>query len=159
MRLTMRTNLAMRILMHCAVRTPEKIRSADVARVCNASVHHVAQVVHRLETKGFLKTTRGRGGGMTLARPATGISVGEVFREFESAVPFTECFNAETNTCPLSVACHLRGLLCNVLEGFYQELDKVTLAELVDGNTSLEALFSPPVAPTQGTSAETGPLI
>ncbi len=146
MRLTMRTNLAMRILMHCAVCAPDKIRSADVARICNASVHHVAQVVHRLEVKGFLITVRGRRGGIALARSASEISVGSVFREFEYEVPFTECFSPESNTCPLAGACNLRGLLCHVLEGFYRELDKVALADLVDGNTSLKALFLPPVA-------------
>lgn len=142
MRLTMRTNLAMRALMHCAVRAPEMLRTADVARACNASFHHLAAVVHALEATGFLHTARGRKGGISLARPAAQISVGQVFRLFEADVPFAECLDPAHNTCPLIDACRLQGLMCRALAAFYAELDAVTLQDLVAGNTGLERLFA-----------------
>ncbi|MBI1417526.1 MAG: Rrf2 family transcriptional regulator [Limimaricola sp.] len=142
MRLTMRTNLAMRALMHCAVQAPEMLRTADVARACNASFHHLAAVVHGLEAAGFLNTARGRKGGIALARPAAEISVGQVFRIFEAEVPFAECLDPAHNTCPLIAVCRLQGVLCRALDAFYAELDRVTLQDLVDGNTGLARLFA-----------------
>ena len=141
MRLTLRTNLAMRTLMHCAVTYPNSLRTADVARACNASFHHVAQVVNQLESVGYLITSRGRGGGIVLAREADEISIGTVFRLFEAELPFAECMDAERNTCPLCSACRLKGILCDALTAFYATLDKYTVQDLITGNTALEGIF------------------
>lgn len=142
MRLTVRSNLAMRILMDCAVNAPRMVNAARIAARCNASPHHVAQVVSRLADAGMLATTRGRGGGLGLAQSAQSIRVGGVLRLFESPVPFTECMDAATNTCPLTAACRLRPVFCDALDRFYRDLDAVTLADLVDGNDALQAVLA-----------------
>jgi|JI8StandDraft_2_1071088.scaffolds.fasta_scaffold16144_2 Rrf2 family nitric oxide-sensitive transcriptional repressor len=141
MRLTTRTNLAMRTLMHAAVRHPAGLRTADVARACKASFHHVAQIVNLLENAGWLRTARGRGGGLVLAVPAESIRVGAVFRLLEAEMPFAECLDSARNSCPLDGACRLKGLLCEALGAFYATLDRHTLADLVAGNTALAAVF------------------
>lgn len=142
MRLTVRTNLAMRVLMYCAVNRESLTRSGDVAAACNASVHHVAQVVNQLSARGFLKTHRGRTGGVELAREPDAITVGEVFSLFEGDLPLTECFDDAGNTCPLTQSCRLRDALIDAIGAFYRALDKVTLEELVDDNLDLEMAFS-----------------
>lgn len=142
MRLTTRTNLAMRVLMFCAVNPGRIVRKHEIAEACNASENHLAQVVNTLGQLGFVETLRGRAGGMQLARPMGAIRVGEVFRAFETGVPFAECFDAEHNTCPLTACCRLRQALAAALEAFYAALDGLTLAELVEGNTQLEHLLA-----------------
>lgn len=141
MRLTMRTNLAMRTLMHCAVRAPHHLRTADVAQACNASFHHVAQVVNKLESEGFLHTVRGRGGGISLAKSADDICIGTIFRLFEADLPFAECMDQERNSCPLCGACRLQGILCEALGAFYGTLDRYTLSDLVARNDALAMVF------------------
>ncbi|SEA10235.1 RrF2 family transcriptional regulator [Rubrimonas cliftonensis] len=155
MRLTMRSNLAMRTLMQCAVNVDRTVQARDVASACNASVNHVAQVVSRLAEAGLLATARGRGGGLRLARPAREISVGAVLRRFEADVPFAECMAATGNTCPLPAACRLRGALSRALEAFYCELDRLTLADLVDDNAALAALLALPQRDAPGCAAGT----
>jgi len=142
MRLTTRTNLAMRVLMFCAVNPGRIVRKHEIAEACNASENHLAQVVNTLGQLGFVETLRGRSGGMQLARPMDEIRVGDVFRAFETGVPFAECFDAENNTCPLAACCRLRQALVAALEAFYHALDDLTLNELVDGNTQLEHLLA-----------------
>ena len=44
----------MRVLMYCAVHPNELVRAGEVASACNASVHHIAQVVNRLREAGVL---------------------------------------------------------------------------------------------------------
>ncbi|MEP1768364.1 MAG: Rrf2 family transcriptional regulator [Sulfitobacter sp.] len=141
MRLTIRTNLAARILMACAVNDNATIRTAEIAAKCNASSHHLLQVVNRLRAQGFVATTRGRYGGIQLARAMHEISIGDVFRTFESTTPFAECFDQQSNTCPLSSTCRLRSYISRALEAFYLELDQVTLADLVEGNCGLASLL------------------
>ncbi len=142
MRLTIRTNLAARVLMYCAVNASELVRTCDIARDCNASLNHVARVVQQLQADGFIETVRGRAGGLRLARPADRISIGAVFRLFETDIPFAECFDPDNNTCPLTGVCRLRSYVTRALEAFYHELDMVTLDDLVRGNCGLVELLS-----------------
>ena len=144
MRLTMRTNLAMRTLMFCAVNTGRIVRKQEVAAVCNASENHLAQVIHKLSQAGFITTIRGRTGGLQLRRDAAMIGVGEVVRAFEASVPFTECMEVNPTgapNCPLIAVCRLKCTFANALAAFYGTLDKVTLADMVDGNTDLSRLL------------------
>ena len=141
MRLTTRTNLAMRTLMFCAVNPGKIVRKHEVATSCGASENHLAQVIHLLARKGFIKTQRGRSGGLMLARAPEEIGVGEVFRAFEAVLPFTECTEETQATCPLASVCRLKCVLQEALAAFYARLDRSTLADLVQDNTELEQLL------------------
>lgn len=144
MRLTTKTNLAARVLMACALNRGKTLRTAEIAQVSNASLNHLLQVVNGLQAHGFVETLRGRHGGLRLARPPEQISMGSVFRVFEASYPFAECFDRESNTCPLSTECRLRGYIARAVEAFYHELDMVTLDDLTRGNCGLEALLTVP---------------
>jgi Rrf2 family nitric oxide-sensitive transcriptional repressor len=142
MRLTTRTNLAARVLMFCAVNPGRMVRAADIAQACNASGNHLAQVIHRLQTTGFVATQRGRTGGLHLARPPEDISIGQLFRTFESGVPFAECFDPVSNTCPLATDCRLHSHIARAVESFYGALDSITLRDLVQDNCGLATLLT-----------------
>lgn len=148
MRLTTRTNLAARTLMFCAVNPDRLVRTSDIAARCNASLNHVAHVVKSLQAEGFVETLRGRTGGVRLARSADRICIGDVFRLFEADIPFAECFDPVTNTCPLSGTCRLRSYVERALNAFYHELDMITLEDLTRGNCGLEDLLR--LHPTAG---------
>lgn len=141
MRLTTRTNLAMRTLMFCAVNPGRIVRKHEVAEACATSENHLAQVIHLLAQKGYLRTIRGRAGGLMLGRLPEKITVGQVFRDFESVLPFTECFTGEENLCPIAGACRLKCVIADALGAFYAQLDRVTLADLVEGNGDLQTLL------------------
>ncbi|SIQ43972.1 transcriptional regulator, BadM/Rrf2 family [Rhizobium sp. RU35A] len=142
MRLTIRTNLAMRILMVCAVNADLTVRTADIAEKCNASLNHLLHVVSVLQAHGLIETLRGRSGGLRLARPSGEIVIGRVLRLFENGVPLAECFDPDSNTCPLAPHCRLRGFLVGAVNAFYREMDRVTLEDLVSANCGLETLLS-----------------
>lgn len=141
MRLTMRTNLAMRVLMHCGVNAGRIVRKHEIADACNASENHLAQVINTLGQMGLIETQRGRAGGIRIARPLTELRVGAVFRAFEMGVPFAECFDPMANSCPLSACCRLREALAAAVEAFYASLDAITLEDLVRGNSGLDHLL------------------
>ena len=141
MRLTIRTNLAMRTLMYCAANPDQIVQKRDVALACGASENHLAQVIHLLARNGFLTTLRGRSGGLRLARAPQDITVGQVFRLFESVLPFTDCAEA-SSTCTLAAACRLKCVLAEAVEGFYARLDQSRLSDLVSDNAALHRLLS-----------------
>lgn len=142
MRLTIRTELAMRTLMFCAANEDRLVRKREIAEACDASENHLAQVIHILGQRGFLTTLRGRAGGLRLARAPEEIGVGQVFRSLEAEVPFAECFaEAEGKSCPLKPFCRLHCLMEEALEAFYGRLDQVSLADLMADNEGLKTLF------------------
>ena len=141
MRLTVRTNLAMRALMFCAINADRTVRKAEIAEACNSSENHLGVVINMLGQTGFIETTRGRNGGIRLKVAPESLSVGQVFRVFEANVPFAECFAGSDNHCPLTASCRLRAKLSLALEAFYATLDDVTLADLVEDNAGLTTLL------------------
>ncbi|RYH12098.1 Rrf2 family transcriptional regulator [Tropicimonas sp. IMCC6043] len=141
MRLTVRTNLAMRALMFCAINSDRIVRKAEIAEACNSSENHLGVVINMLGQTGFIETARGRNGGIRLKVAPEALSVGQVFRVFEANVPFAECFAGSDNHCPLTASCRLRGQLSVALEAFYAALDKVTLADLIQDNSGLRTLL------------------
>lgn len=143
MRITKRTNLAIRVLMFSGANAGRLVTKSEIAARCNTSENHLAQVINTLGQLGYLHTQRGRNGGITLARPMERIVIGEVFRALESGVPLAECFADVDNTCPLVEACRLRLAIADAAEAFYAHLDKVTLDALVCGNDPLLAILAP----------------
>ena len=144
MRLTIRSSLAMRALMFCAVHEGRIVRKRDIALACGASENHLGQVIHRLSQLGYLHTIRGRAGGVRLARHMDDVRVGQVLRLFEARLPFAPCFADGGRSCPLSPACRLRPALEAAMSSFYDALVPVTLRDLVEGNDGLQDILSAP---------------
>lgn len=143
MRVTKRTNIAMRVLMFCGANTGRLVTKSEIAKCCNASENHLAQVINQLAQLGFLHTQRGRNGGLSLGRPADQIRIGDVFRVLEAPVPLAECFADVDNTCPLTEACRLRTALTDAVEAFYRSLDPITLDALICRNDALMQILNP----------------
>lgn len=127
--------------MYCAANTDRLVRKSDIAIKCNASENHLAQVIHQLAQLGYLYTQRGRNGGLSLARPATEIEIGEVFRAIEGPVPLAECFADSDDSCPLTSVCRLRDALTAAAEAFFSHMDGISLDDLVCGNAPLLELL------------------
>ncbi|MFC3612345.1 RrF2 family transcriptional regulator [Lutimaribacter marinistellae] len=143
MRITKRTNIAIRLLMYCAAHQDRLVTKSEIAEVCNISENHLAQVINQLSQLDYLNTQRGRNGGMTLARPASQIRIGDVFRSIEGGLPLAECFADADNTCPLTKACRLRVALQDAAVAFYASLDEITLDALVCDNDALLKILQP----------------
>lgn len=143
MRITKRTNIAVRLLMYCAAHPDRLVTKSEIAEVCNISENHLAQVINQLSQLGYLSTQRGRNGGMELGRPADQIRIGSVFRHVEGDLPIAECFADADNTCPLTDACRLRLALQDAAEVFFASLDEITLDALVCDNDPLLKILQP----------------
>lgn len=143
MRMTKRTNLAMRVLMFCAVNRGRLVTKAEISDVCNTSQNHLAQVINELGHLGYLTTHRGRNGGVELGMAAEDIQIGKIFRQMEGPVPQEACFADTDGTCPLVQACRLKLALRNAAEAFFETLDDLTLGALVRNNSDLQKILLP----------------
>lgn len=143
MRITKRTNIAIRLLMYCTAHRDRLVTKSEVAAACNISENHLAHVINQLGQLDIIHTVRGRKGGLALAVPPEELRIGQVFRQIEGDLPIAECFADADNSCPLTQACRLRIALQNAAEVFYASLDEITLDTLVCGNTDLLRLLQP----------------
>ncbi|MCP5559878.1 MAG: Rrf2 family transcriptional regulator [Verrucomicrobiaceae bacterium] len=130
MKLSFFSDYALRILMFGALKG-DVFQLDEVSKAYGISHHHLAKVVQELSKLGYLETRRGRGGGVRLARSADTIRIGKLVRETENQPAIVECFDAATNTCPISSNCQLKGALARAMTAFYDTLDENTLQELV----------------------------
>jgi len=130
MRLTMYTDYSLRVLLYLANKEDENVTITELADFYQISRNHLVKVVHNLGLDGYILTTRGRNGGLKLARPAKEILVGDVVRSTEPDFDLLECFNPVTDKCVISRSCSLKSLLFNAQAGFLDVLDKYTLADI-----------------------------
>lgn len=126
MRLTRFTDYALRILLHTATAPGGRTSIAAIADSHAISRNHVMKVVNLLARDGFLRTVRGRGGGIALGRSAEEISIGEVVRRTEPELQAADCIS-----CMISPGCGLTPILGEAMRAFIETLDRVTLADAV----------------------------
>lgn len=131
MQLSQYTDYALRVLIYAAVRQESRCVTAEVASTFGVSRHHVVKIVNELRHLGYLETTRGRAGGFALARAPEDICLGDVVRRTEGSMRIVECFDHQTNTCPLARACGLKGVLTDAFDAFMDVLDRHSVADLV----------------------------
>ena len=131
MRLTKQTSYALRILIHCALSGEKHVRAADIAAEHGITEYNVAKIVPILVRGGFLATSRGRAGGLKLARSPAEISIGDVLRVTEATHVEAECVGGASQPCGIKRAAPINQMLGEAIEAFIEVLDKHTLADLI----------------------------
>jgi Rrf2 family transcriptional regulator, nitric oxide-sensitive transcriptional repressor len=132
MQLTTHTDYALRVLIYLTLYQDHLVTISELADFFHISRNHLVKVVHRLGVNGFIKTVRGKGGGICLARLPQNINVGAVVRAFEGHFYMAECFNPKKQgLCAVQPACGLTALLGNALKQYMAVLDGASLGELV----------------------------
>lgn len=138
MQLTKHTDYALRVLIFLTTQPEATI--GQMAEHYQISRNHLVKVVHTLGCKGFVATTRGRSGGVKLARPANQISVGAVVRCMEPHFDMVDCFNFKRAHCAAMPACGLKSALNQAANEFLAVLDGYTIADAL-------SIHSKPFAP------------
>ncbi len=131
MHLTLHSDYSLRLLMLLAVEADRAHTVEEVAGRYDISRNHLNKVVQTLVQAKFIRSVRGRGGGISLALPPEEINLGDVIRASEDNFDLVECFDKETNTCILAPVCGLKGPLEEALMAFLKVLDSYSLHDLV----------------------------
>ena len=131
MRLTQFSDFAIRLLVFVASQAGRRATIAQAAEVHGISRSHLMKVASLLARHDFLKPSRGRMGGLALARPPGEITIGSILRVTEPDFALVGCM---ANTpCILTGNCGLPAILTDAVEAFLAKADEHTLAELVPG--------------------------
>ena len=133
MRLTGFTDYTLRVLLYLGAHREGKhlVTIGDIAAAYAISENHLMKVVHHLAKGGFIATTRGKGGGMRLARPPEQINLGDVVRNTEEDLAVVECFRDGNVDCHIAADCALRETLGHAMQAFLEVLDDKTIADIL----------------------------
>jgi Rrf2 family transcriptional regulator, nitric oxide-sensitive transcriptional repressor len=129
MRLTSYTDYALRVLLFAGA-AGETVTISTISESFGISKEHLRKVVHSLAQLGYLHTTQGRSGGITLARPPEQISIREIVEQFETTT-LVECFDADTNTCQINGMCGLKHALMKANRSFLETLGTYRLSDFI----------------------------
>lgn len=139
MRLTIHTDYALRLLMTLAVANDRLMTIEDLAKRHRVSRNHLMKVAQTLVALGLVNGIRGRNGGLSLAQPATSIRMGAVVRALETDQQLVACLGDKADTCVFTGACRLTAMFGKALDAFFTELDTLTLADLVNNRSVIQA--------------------
>jgi Rrf2 family nitric oxide-sensitive transcriptional repressor len=134
MQLTQYTDYSLRVMTYLAQATSQSTIS-EIADYFDISRNHLVKVVHNLAKHGFIRSTRGKGGGIQLARPAEVMNLGDIVRITEPHFDLVECFNPSEDCCIVTKQCGLKAPLYEAQRAFMAVLDRTTLADAARGAT------------------------
>lgn len=130
MQLTQYTDYSLRVLVYLNIKEDGRATVSELADFYAISRNHLVKVVHHLAQQEFIHTRRGKNGGISLARIAEMIRIGDVVRSTEPNFEIAECFNREKNTCILAPHCSLKSILYEANRAFLDTLDRYTIADI-----------------------------
>jgi FeS assembly SUF system regulator len=82
-----------------------KTSASELADETGIPLPTVQKLVSRLSTAGLLRSSRGAGGGLKLARPAAAISLADVIEAVEGPIAMTACVDAGKYDCGMEGHC------------------------------------------------------
>jgi Rrf2 family transcriptional regulator, nitric oxide-sensitive transcriptional repressor len=139
MRLGLYTDYGLRILMYLAS-VGKRATVGEIADLFGISKDHLAKVAQRLSREGYIRTVRGIGGGLELARAPEEISIGEVIGQLEGSTCLLECVSAAETVCVLQGDCGLRRVLARAEALQMDYLRSVRLSDVVVPGKPLVAI-------------------
>lgn len=115
-----------------SLETDDYVSIRRISEELKCSFHFLTKILQQLTEAGLLRSYRGPGGGVRLARPAAEIRSRDVLEAIDGANLFTECVLGlpgcgDANPCPLHA--HWAPQRARLAELF----DDSTLAELSEG--------------------------
>ena len=138
MRLTMHTDYALRVLIHLGLAPDRLCTVEEIASAYDVSRHHLDKVARHLVKLGWVESSRGRSGGLRLARAPEAIRIGEVVRGTEPDFHLVACLVPGDDSCCIDGLCALKGALYEARKAFLGVLDRYTLADVLTRPERLE---------------------
>lgn len=131
MRLTTKGRFAVTAMIDLALREHQgPVTLAGISQRQKISLSYLEQLFGKLRRHELVESTRGPGGGYTLARAARGITVADIIFAVDEPLDATRCGGKED--CDGGGPCMTHELWSTLNRKMVEYLDSVTLQSLVD---------------------------
>ena len=130
MRLTTKGRFAVTAMIDVALHsTPGPVTLAGVAERQHISLSYLEQLFGKLRRRGLVESVRGPGGGYTLARDASKVSVADIILAVDEPIDATSCGGEEN--CHDDRRCMTHNLWSGLNKHIHAYLSQISLAELI----------------------------
>ena len=132
MRLTHLADYAVVMMTAAARREPRaRLSAAELSSETGVPLPTAQKLMGKLAAAGLLTSARGAGGGFTLARDITEISLADIVEAVEGPIAMTQCVGSdETSDCALDAHCRVKPHMGIVGAKVRGALHAVSLQEL-----------------------------
>jgi Rrf2 family cysteine metabolism transcriptional repressor len=120
------TRAMLDVALHCA---EGPVHLKDIARRQEVSKKYLEHLISRLEAAGLLRSIRGAGGGISLARPPSEIKLSEILQTLEGPIALVECVD-NPEWCSRSSSCATRDIWMQMGQLLSDLLESKTLEDL-----------------------------
>ena len=110
-----------------------RVSAGELAEETGLPLPTVHKLVSQLSKAGLLRSLRGAGGGLQLARPAAAITLADIVEAVEGPIALTSCVETGKHDCALEASCHVRphwGLVNQTLRGALAGVPLTQLARM-----------------------------
>lgn len=111
-----------------------RVSAAQLAEETGLPAPTVQKLVSKLTAAGLLRSARGAGGGLKLARPAAAITLADIIEAVEGPIALTPCVDTGKHDCGLESACTVRphwGVVNAAMRGALADVPLTRLAGAV----------------------------
>ena len=130
MRLTTKGRFAVTAMIDIALHsTNGPVTLAGVAERQHISLSYLEQLFGKLRRRGLVESVRGPGGGYTLARDATKVSVADIILAVDEPIDATSCGGEEN--CQDDKRCMTHDLWTGLNRHIHAYLAEISLAQLL----------------------------
>jgi len=113
-----------------------RVSAGQLAAETGLPAPTVQKLVSRLTAAGLLRSTRGMGGGLKLARPAAAITLADIVEAVEGPIVLTQCLDhANEHCCTLDGSCAVKPHWPLVNEALRGALAGVPLTRLAEASS------------------------
>lgn len=145
MRLSKRGEYGLRALLTLAETpqggdSPAMLQIKEISQREQISSKFLEQILLTLKNAGLLHSKMGVGGGYYLARPASEITLGQIFRVLDGPVAPIKCVSQmayESCGCPDEETCGLRLVMSDVRNAIADILDNTSLADVTKRQSAI----------------------
>lgn len=138
MRLTTKGRFAVTAMIDLGMRQSRgPVTLAGISERQKISLSYLEQLFGRLRRRGIVDSVRGPGGGYTMARPMSEISVADIIRAVDEPIDATQC--GGLGNCHDDHECMTHELWTNLNKHIYQYLESIDLASLVEKQLQKQA--------------------
>ncbi|WP_373472395.1 SUF system Fe-S cluster assembly regulator [Sphingorhabdus lacus] len=126
------------VVMSAASRHCGSFRTSatELASETGIALPTVQKLVSILTKGGLLRSVRGAGGGIQLARPAAAITLADIIEAVEGPIAMTNCINASTCNCAIEPDCNIKPHWAIVNNAVRSALSDVSLSSLAVGRAA-----------------------
>ncbi len=132
MEITRQADYAIRSMIHLAeLPSNDRVSTASISEAEGIPLPFLTKVISRLATAGLVTTSRGMGGGVSLAQAPEEVTLLQVVEAVDGPILLNQCL-LRSGTCDREPVCAAHDVWADIQENLIRNLNSVTMRKLVE---------------------------